>query len=165
MDGQLRSILLGTSGLAVVAAIAAALAWSGPRDWRSGSFGAVRRLGWLAVAAQALHFAEEWLGGFPDRFPTLLGLAAWRPGFFVGFNLAWLAIWLLVLVRPRAWPGFTLFALWFLALAGLVNGLAHPILSLASGGYFPGLWTSLLVGTAGLFLLLALGRNRNAAAI
>ncbi len=164
MDVQLRSILLGTSGLGVVAAISLALARSGPHPEHRGPFATVRRLGWLAVAAQALHFGEEWLGGFPDRFPALLGLAAWPPGFFVTLNLAWLAAWILALVRPRAWPGFTLFALWFLALAGIVNGVAHPMLALAGGGYFPGLWTSLLVGPAGVLLLLALGRHRSTVA-
>ena len=163
MDGQLRSILLGTSGLTIVAATSLALARSGPRPGQPGPLGAVRRLGWLAVAAQALHFGEEWLGGFPDRFPTLLGLAAWPTAFFVGFNVAWLAAWILVLVRPFALPGFTLFALWFLAIAGLINGIAHPLLALATGGYFPGLWTAPLTGTAGLLLLLALARYRGAA--
>jgi len=51
-----------------------------------------------------------------------------------------------------------LFSIWFLAIASAVNGVAHPVLSLVSGGYFPGLWSSPLVGVAGVFLLRALPR-------
>lgn len=158
MEG-LRSILLGTAGLAIAVIVAAGLAHRGPRPSPGRTLETVRRAGAAAVALQALHFGEEWLGGFPDRFPDLLGLAPWPSAFFVSVNLVWLTAWVLVLMRPLLWPGFTLFALWFLALAGLINGVAHPILALAADGYFPGLWTAPLVGAAGLFLLVALGRN------
>jgi hypothetical protein len=33
------------------------------------------------------------------------------------------------------------------------NGVAHPLLSVATGGYFPGLFTSPVVGGIGLVLL------------
>jgi len=46
-----------------------------------------------------------------------------------------------------------LFPLWFLAIASLANGVAHPLLSVQAGRYFPGLFTSPLVGVAGLALL------------
>jgi hypothetical protein len=46
-----------------------------------------------------------------------------------------------------------LFPLWFLGIACALNGLAHPLLALRSGGYFPGLITSPLVGVAGVLLL------------
>ena len=45
------------------------------------------------------------------------------------------------------------FPLWFLGLAAVGNGLAHPAFALLSGGYFPGLWTALPAGIAGFFLL------------
>lgn len=67
--------------------------------------------------------------------------------------LAWLAIWSLsawgLAVRRRAAP----FPLWFLGIAGLANGVAHPALSVLSGGYFPGLVTSPVFGLAGVLLL------------
>lgn len=47
-------------------------------------------------------------------------------------------------------------ALWFLGIAGVVNGVAHPALAqlaLRAGSYFPGLITSPLIGGLGLTLL------------
>ena len=38
--------------------------------------------------------------------------------------------------------GLAALAAWFLAIAGMFNGIAHPLLALASGGYFPGLVSS-----------------------
>ena len=51
-----------------------------------------------------------------------------------------------------------LFPLWFLAVASVSNALLHPALAIATGGYFPGVLTSPVVGTAGFFLLRGLIR-------
>jgi len=51
-----------------------------------------------------------------------------------------------------------LFPLWFLAAASVSNALLHPALAIATGGYFPGVLTSPVVGVAGLFLLRGLAR-------
>jgi len=40
-----------------------------------------------------------------------------------------------------------------LAIAGAANGVAHPLMSVAVGGYFPGLATSPLIGVLGVVLL------------
>ena len=102
---------------------------------------------------QAAHFAEELVTGFPERLPALVGLAPMPLRFFVLFNLAWLAIWSLcawgLAVRRRA----ALFPLWFLGVAGVANGVAHPLLSALARGYFPGLATSPVVGFLGVLLL------------
>ena len=50
------------------------------------------------------------------------------------------------------------FAAWFLAIAGMVNALAHPSLAVAAGGYFPGLVSAPLVGVASFWLWLELRR-------
>ena len=42
-----------------------------------------------------------------------------------------------------------LYHVWFLAIASALNGIAHPVLSMMGGGYFPGLLTSPLVGILG----------------
>lgn len=44
----------------------------------------------LGIAAQCLHFTEEFITGFHVRAPRVLGLAPWSSEFFVTFNLAWL---------------------------------------------------------------------------
>ena len=51
-----------------------------------------------------------------------------------------------------------LFPLWFLGIAGVANGLAHPLLALNAGAYFSGLVTSPLVAIVGALLLARLVR-------
>lgn len=106
----------------------------------------------LAIAVQAVHFTEEATTGFPERLGALLGLPAMPMSFFVVFNLTWLLIWIISVPGIRTARAFAFFAAWFLAIAGMVNAIAHPLLAIASGGYFPGLVTSPLIGAAGVWL-------------
>ncbi len=112
----------------------------------------------LAVALQAAHFAEEATTGFHDRFPELLGLPAMPVPFFVLFNVAWLAAWTASVPGLRTGRPTAFFAAWFLALAGLLNSIAHPLLAVASGSYFPGLVTSPFIGVASALLWTRLRR-------
>lgn len=154
MSEELRSILLGTAGLSVAGVIALFLTLSrGSIEASEAALRAAVRLSAIAVLFQAAHFAEELATGFHLRFPVLLGLSPWSLRFFVTFNLFWLAVWSLSLWGLKARWQAALFPLWFLGLGCLVNGLAHPALSLRTGGYFPGLFTSPLVGLVGIFLL------------
>jgi hypothetical protein len=73
--------------------------------------------------------------------------------FFVSFNLFWLAIWILSASAFAARRRAAFFPLWFLAIGCTANGIAHPLLSMRTGGYFPGLVTSLAVGVIGVVLL------------
>lgn len=153
MSDTLRSILLGTAGLdaACIVALLLTVARGGARA-DDARLRAAARVAILAVLLQAAHFAEEAATGFPRRFPETLGLAPWPAGFFAAFNLFWLAVWLLAVRGLSARRHAALFPLWFLAVAGVANGVAHPLLSLRAGGYFPGLLTSPLVGVAGVLL-------------
>ena len=155
MNDSLRSILIGTAGLdlAFLAALALALrAPAGANVWR------LRPPAIAVLVLQMLHFTEERGGGFAERFPETLGLAPWPGGFFEGFNIVWLCVWAWAIVAGGAgYPARA--ALWFLALSAIANGLAHPLLALSVGGYFPGLYTSPLLGLGGLWLALRLGRR------
>lgn len=159
----MRSWLAGTSVLSALLLAAGLLAVFRPLHppavhERRGVVAA----GAVAVALQAAHSAEEYLTGFYDAFPRTLGLPPWGARPFLVFNVAWLLIWVGALfgvrrrVRIAEWP------LWFLALALVGNGLAHPLLALARGSYFPGLVTAPLVGIAGLLLLVAMLRASSA---
>lgn len=162
MNESLRSVLIGTSALSVVLVAAIGLTLGRPfpsRDPKARD--RLIRLFLLGVAIQCLHAIEEFVTGFHVRFPALLGLAPWTPEFFVTFNVLWIAIWIVSAVALREGLRAALVPVWFFALGMSVNGVAHPALALAAGGYFPGLVTSPAVGVAGVTLwvrLLALTR-------
>lgn len=106
----------------------------------------------FATAIQSGHFVEEWATDFHARFPALFGLEPIPLSFFVAFNLTWIVIWIasVPFLRFAHKPAF--FAAWFLAIAGMLNGVAHPLMSVASGGYFPGLISSPFVGLVSIYL-------------
>lgn len=112
----------------------------------------------LTTAMQSVHFAEEWLMDFHERFPALFGQPAMPLTLFVAFNALLLAVWLAAIpgIRRGKSPAFP--AAWFLALAGMLNGVAHPLLAVIVGGYFPGLVSSPFIGAAGVWLWLTLQR-------
>ena len=73
--------------------------------------------------------------------------------FFVSFNVAWIGIWIVSVRGVRAGYVIALAPLWFLGLAEILNLIAHPLLAIRTGGYFPGLYTVPLVGIAGILLV------------
>ena len=106
----------------------------------------------LAAAIQAAHFAEEAFTGFHHRLGDLFGLPAMSFRAFLAFNLIWLVIWVASVPGLRAGRPFAFFTAWFLAIAGMFNGLAHPLLASAANGYFPGLASSVFIATASIWL-------------
>lgn len=114
------------------------------------------RLFLIGLAAQCMHFMEEFVTRFQERFPTLLGLPAWSQNFFVVFNLIWLSVWILSAIGLRRGYRIALFPVWFFAIGAIVNGIAHPMLAVVAQGYFPGLITSPVVGVLGVLLWLRL---------
>ena len=105
-----------------------------------------------AIVLQALHFGEEAATGFHIQFPAVFGLEPMAFYGFFAFNLGWIVI--LIASVPGLGIGRTgaRFAAWFLCLAAITNGIAHPALAFIAQGYFPGLFTSPLLGLAGVQL-------------
>ncbi len=154
MSGEIQSFLTGTVLLDLVLVAALLLTLGRRASWTDrAARRAVAGLSAVAIGVQGIHFLEEWATGFHRRLPELLGLEPWSAELWVSFNLAWLAIWLGSLAGLAAGWRAALVAVWFLALASAVNGVAHPLLALAVGGYFPGLWSSPAAGAAGVLLL------------
>ena len=146
LGGQIFALFI----IAVAAAWLTARGLSRQRDaetWQSAS----RALG-VATAMQGVHFFEEWFTGFHVEFPALLGLAPMPLSFFVSFNVAWIVVWLASIRPIRKGQVAAFFPAWFLALAGILNGIAHPAMAIVTGGYFPGLLTSPFIGIAALQL-------------
>jgi hypothetical protein len=106
----------------------------------------------IGLLFQAVHFTEELVTGFHHRFPQLLGLEPWSVGFFVTFNVAAMVVWTISALGLRANYRAAYFPAWFFAIAAILNGITHPVLAIASRGYFPGLLTSLPLGIAGIVL-------------
>lgn len=113
----------------------------------------------VALAVQVGHFAEEYWSGFNLAFPPVLGASPWRPVVFVGFNIAWLVIFSLSAAGlARNWRPALVVAL-FLAIGGLLNGVAHAALALRAGGYFPGAYTAAPAFVAGGILAIKILRR------
>ena len=146
---------LSVLGLAALAAIALARSRHSPPENATERSVAARALA-LALVVQGGHFLEEALTGFPERLGALFGIPAMPTSFFLTFNLAWLAIWIVSVPGLRAARSAAFFAAWFLAIAGMINAAAHPLLAAAAGGYFPGLVSSPLIGAAAAWLWLRL---------
>jgi len=146
---------LAVLGPAAIAALVLAVRRRSPPERASERAVAARVLA-LCVAVQILHFTEESLGGFPERLGDALGLPGMPPSFFFGFNLAWIGIWVASVRGVRSGRTEAFFAAWFLAIAGMVNGVAHPLLAVAAGGYFPGLLSSPIIAAVSAWLWLRL---------
>jgi hypothetical protein len=155
----MRSIVLGTAGLWLVLGVAVIVSTRARPDAANRAAQRTLRLRvLLCTCVQAAHFLEEWQTGFHQHWPALLGLEPWPESFFVVFNVAWIAIWLASAALIPRGGIVTRTAVWFLALAALLNAVAHPLLAMSVAGYFPGLWTSPFLGAAGFWLWLALRR-------
>lgn len=162
---DLSSILIGTAVLWVGVGVALLLTMlRRPIDGDLASRERTARLFLLGLAVQCMHFMEEFLTHFQDRFPALLGLPPWSERFFVAFNLIWLSVWILSAIDLERTYRLALFPVWFFAIAAVVNGMAHPLLAVVAHGYFPGLITAPVLGVLGVLLwlrLLELTRKRN----
>jgi hypothetical protein len=102
MDENLRSILRGTAGLSAGAVVALLLTiLRRPVDGDRVGRERTARLFLIGLAAQSMHFMEEFVTRFQERFPALLGLRAWSQSFFVVFNLIWLSVWILSAIGLR----------------------------------------------------------------
>lgn len=155
MLNLLPSILV--LGLAALVALRLALTRDSPPERVAERSSAARALA-VAVFIQAIHFAEETTTGFNERLGPLFGLPRMSLSIFLIFNIAWLVIWIVSIPGLKSsWtPAF--FAAWFLAIAGVINGVAHPLMALAENGYFPGLVTSPFIGAASVWLWAQLRR-------
>lgn len=159
MSEELASFLRGTIPLDVLLLVALHLTLArGPGASDPRARRRVAGLAAVAVVVQIAHFAEEYATGFYVRYPELLGLAPWSLELWASFNVAWIAVWCGSLAGLVAGWRLALFPVWFLAVACALNGVAHPLLALVAGGYFPGLWTSPLAGIVGAALLPRLSR-------
>ncbi len=162
---MLRSLLpsIFVLGLAALAALTLARIRRSPPENVAQRSAAARTLA-FATAVQSVHFIEEAATGFHERLGALVGLPGMPFSFFVVFNLTWLGIWIAAVPGLRSARLTAFFAAWFLAIAGMINGIAHPLLAIAADGYFPGLVTSPVIGGVSIWLWLRLRAATHSAA-
>ncbi len=134
-------------GLAALFALYLALARHPSSDNKAQQKLAAQALG-VAVILQGIHFTEELVTGFHERFPAIFGLEAIPVSIFIAFNVLWLMAWSASIRGIEKTVTIAYFAAWFLAIAGILNGIAHPMLALAEGSYFPGLFSSPFIAIA-----------------
>ncbi|MET7465536.1 hypothetical protein [Nonomuraea sp. NPDC005501] len=100
----------------------------------------------IGLAWQFLHFGEEFMNGFNERWPTeVFGAQAMSLPLFVWINMiSYAAFAMGALAIYRGWRVPLLIA-WFFAIMGAMgNAIGHPIYDLVSGDLaFPGIVTSL----------------------
>jgi hypothetical protein len=154
MSESARSMILGPSVLYGVAAAALVLTIvRRPAQDSSEAIDRIVRLYLVGIAFQCLHFTEEYVTRFHVRAPEFLGFVAWPSEFFVIFNLSWIALWVVAAVGIKRRIRAAFFPVWFFAIGMVGNAVWHPLLCLATGGYFPGLFTSPFAGVIGVMLL------------
>lgn len=113
----------------------------------------------LGIVLLCVHSAEEFFAGFHREFPRRFGYQ-WSDVTFVGFNVAWISLFLLAgLGAYRGVRLAYLLVLFFALGAGILNGLGHLGATLAQGRYFPGTFTAPLLLLVGLVLLARLFRS------
>lgn len=154
MDESLRSILVGLTPIYVMLVVAGVLTIvrRSPVLHAEDSDRIVYPF-LVGVAWQCVHFTEEFATGLNVALPALLNMTPWSENFLVGFNLSWIAIWILSAIGVRRNVRGAYFPVWFFGVAMLANGLLHPLISLYVGGYFPGLVTSPAAGVIGVVLI------------
>jgi hypothetical protein len=98
-----------------------------------------------ALAIQFLHFSEEFLTDFISKVPELLGTDAYSLDAWVLFNMIAYAVFILGgIIIYRGIKSLMIVPIFFVIVGVFLNSIGHILLSIYSGGYFPGLYTAVL---------------------
>lgn len=109
----------------------------------------------FALAVQMLHFSEEFVGGFYDKYPQLIdGSPGFDLNFFVIANMgAYFAFLMGAIGIYKGWK-IPMLIVWFFAIMGICgNAILHLLFTIMNDGYFPGLYTSLIYWILGPVLV------------
>lgn len=108
----------------------------------------------LLVGIQCLHFAEEYVTDFHVEVPKLLGQEPYPLDYWLIFNMVAYFFFILggIAIHNKK-NEYMLVPLFFVVVGVLLNGLGHVLLSIYTGGYFPGLYSALLYVLLGPILI------------
>ena len=99
----------------------------------------------LGIGFQLIHFTEEYLFGFHEKFGPLFGGNAYDHNLFVAFNM--FAYLLFILGGISFYKNFKplMFVAMFFVVYGMAgNAIGHIVYCIMVKGYFPGIYTSFL---------------------
>jgi Protein of unknown function with HXXEE motif len=137
--------------------------------WLAGAWRVRRGLGlacWVGILVFFAHAAEEFTTGFQRSLPALFERLAWTDGQYLLFNGVWALLFITAALAVRPGRPLPVLVILFLAIGGGVgNGLAHLLLAVERGAYFPGLWTAPLCLAVGIWLLRLLYASPPAGAV
>lgn len=124
---------------------------SGQNDFPSGKF-LVFYL--IALAVQMLHFAEEVVMDFHIRLPALLGQEPYSLNALIIFNMVAYFFFILggIAIYLKKMQ-FMVIPVFYIMMGVVVNAGGHILLALYTGGYFPGLWTALILAFLAPFVI------------
>ena len=118
------------------------------------------------VLAQTAHSVEEYLGRLWESFPPaalVTGLISGdgEVGFLVlNSALVLFGLWCFMVPVRRAWPSAA-GLMWFWVVIEMINGIGHPMWTLAQRSYTPGVATAPLLLVLACYLALQLRRARS----
>ena len=97
----------------------------------------------IALAIQFIHFAEEYVMDFHIAVPELLGTPGFSLDYWVIFNMVAYAFFVLgTIAFYKQIKIFMIIPLFFIVVGVMLNGIGHILISVYTGGYFPGLYTA-----------------------
>jgi len=119
------------------------------------------------LAWQFLHFSEEFMTGFRERFPAFFGAEPFSTELFVGINmLSYFGFTIAFIAVFAAGRRFLLVPMLFLIVYGAIgNAISHTYWVILEGAYFPGFLTAQLYWVIGILLLARLVSSWRAAAV
>ena len=98
----------------------------------------------LAIGVQILHFTEEFISQFYIRWFT--EITHKEPFSVNNFVMNQMTVYFLFIIAAigiyKKWKITQLLVWYMIIMMLLVNAIQHPILAIATKGYFPGLYTS-----------------------
>jgi hypothetical protein len=98
----------------------------------------------LTLAWQFVHFTEEFLTGFYDRFPQLYGASPFSQALFVSFNMVSYFVFVVtcLLVFVKGIRFLLIPVLFFIVYGAIGNAISHTWWVVLQKSYFPGFYTA-----------------------
>ncbi|MGI3212795.1 hypothetical protein ACROSR_16985 [Roseovarius tibetensis] len=118
------------------------------------------------LAWQFLHFSEEFMTGFRERFPAFFGAEPFSTELFVGINMVSYFGFTIAFIAVFAGGRWFLLVpvLFFIVYGAIGNAISHTYWVILEGGYFPGFFTAQLYWVIGVLLLSCLVNSWRVAA-